>query len=262
MLTYRSKIGHFSSPHVLVLVEGVLFRLPQYLLCYNSSFFDRAFNGPWTQKGSSERELELKFATARSFELVVQWMYTSNVVLPPQQPHRSGSHQEKAHQETVIDVVYLAGEGVYFDANENSLSSDLKGSQTITSYLEFLKLADDLDLLGPFDDIIGKIKAILISSELSLLQDHIRSASQLPCGHAIRKLFAQACVRPYIEDINKGPAGSKFRFMAEITEIESFAADLFYEYNEAIRQRQWESDLCATFPDPLTGMRCRIYRAF
>jgi hypothetical protein len=269
MLTCRSKIGYFSSPHVLVLVEGVLFRLPKDLLCYNSTFFDRAFNGPWTQRGSSDHDVELTFATARSFELVIQWMYTSNVVLPLQQLHRPGSHQAEAQPETVIDVVYLAGEGAYFDASENSLSSDnsgidLEASQTITSYLEFLTLADELDLLGSFDNIIEKIEAILISSELSLLQDHVRSASQLPRGHAIRKLFARACVRPYIEDINKGPADSDFRFRAEMTELESFAADLFCEYNEAIRQRELETGLYGspyTFPDPLTGMRCRIYRA-
>lgn len=237
----------FSSTPVIVRVEDREFRLPKELLCYNSTFFDRAFNGPWSRKdggGDGEREIRLGFATPDIFELVIQWMYISDVVLPPVS-HLALAHDEPAKNhnpaDTVMDPTYLGGEGVYFDAAENSAESSRAStpvpaaSHAISNYVAFLKLADALGLLGPFDIIINRITTALLTSEEALQGTHIREASELPRGHAVRRMFAQVCVRPYVQ-ATITTAGEGFRFADEVLQIEGFAADLFYELGEEVRR--------------------------
>jgi hypothetical protein len=230
MLTYRSMTKLFSSPLVVVRVEGREFRLPKELLCYNSLFFDRAFNGPWSRKDGEdgEREIEFSFATRDTFELVIQWMYLSDIVLP--HPHEPA--KDRAAAGTVTDPVYLGGE----HAAENSSipPSAPAASHTITTYLAFFKLADALGLLGPFDAILDRITAALQSSEEALQAAHIHEASELPRGHAVRRMFARACLRSYVQETMVALRG-EYRFAREVREIEGFAADLFYEFGEAVR---------------------------
>lgn len=256
-LTGRSKIQYFSGPEVTVRVCGRDFILPKSLLCYNSTFFDRAFNGPW--KEGVEQEITLSSASVEAFEMVVQWMYTSNAVIPkPRLEPQPQPQPQSDGQRTIIDFEYLNDGDTYYDPDESSSNdkSDVKvNSQNIISYLGFLKLADELDLLGPFDDILSNIKEILISSQLSLQPEHIRGASELPSGHGLRKLFAQACVKRYINDTIRD--SKSFRFATEMDEVESFAADLFKEVDKVLRQRH---KMAKTRPeysyfDPLTGER-------
>jgi hypothetical protein len=71
-------------------------------------------------------------------------------------------------------------------------------AKKISSLLQFFILADQIDLLGPFDSVLDSMKSILVVNYKALLLEHIRVAVLLPQNHTIRKLFAQSCVWGYV----------------------------------------------------------------
>jgi len=85
-----------------------------------------------------------------AFQMAIQWMHTSAVCLP-----------------------------FVFQDNKK-----------ITSLLRFLALADQIDLLGPFDSIIASIKAVLLLDHENLLPEHVRAGVLLPQNYPVRKFFA------------------------------------------------------------------------
>lgn len=213
------------------------------LLCYNSTYFDQKLNseGDGTRVKLENAALVIPHGSPETFELVVQWMYTANLVLPvPAQP---GSQNEVAQGATA----------------EQKNAPESAASRAITSYLEFSKMANQIGLLGPFDLINNQVKAFLCAPEHNLLPCHIRSAMELPRGHAMRKLFMQACVAQYVKDIKT--QSSEFRFTIELNEVEPFAADLLRGFNQAVRLGSTQVVMegkrsCVvffTFNDPLTG---------
>jgi hypothetical protein len=136
-----------------------------------------------------------------------------------------------------------------------------ESTYTITSYVQFFMLAEKMDLLCPFSNIIRRVKSILCQSESHLLPEHIRIAAGLPRGHELRKVFAQACVGLYIADVKVQPTRDNFRFKAEMNEVESFAADLLHEYDLIARQgrMEWKNGgLHFLYKDPLTGKPQRL----
>jgi hypothetical protein len=198
-------------------------------------------------------------------------MYTGDVILPlltQQQQRFAGKDIPKKIEKKSIcskrlSLTLLRLDNSIVDSytSNNASSTDdvdieSEGSRNITRYLDFFKLAVEIDLLGPFDKIIDRVRAILVLSERCLLSEHIRSAADLPIGHTIRKFFAQACLKSYVIDINSYHPGKEFRFMAELDGIESFAADLLYEFNQAMHKghlKPCEGGRFYLFKDPLTG---------
>ena len=136
LTTISGKLELYSRPLVTVFVgpEKHEFKLPKNLICYNSKYFDRAFNGPF--KEAEEHTLHLVDCDKEEFERVVQWMLTYNVHFDP---------------------------GSFFQVKE-----------TISTMVAFLKLADRLDVLGPFDSVIDKIRRLLVEdtnvSQLSMFK--------------------------------------------------------------------------------------------
>jgi hypothetical protein len=133
------------------------------------------------------------------------------------------------------------------------------GAWKITNYLNFLKLAQQIELLGPYDSVYEGLVDVLVSSRMSLNIEHLRVAAELPTGHFIRKLFARACVIPYIHDSNLDrhiPDRITFVWHQALDEMESFASDLFKEYGQTIRKKQIHKtgrQNYLTFKDPLIG---------
>lgn len=114
----------------------------------------------------------------------------------------------------------------------------------VTEYIAFLKLADEIDLLGPFDIIVSAIKSAFKSQPLSLLGSHVCAVAEFPQSHPLRKLIAHTCVRDYIADTMAeiDPQGiqkqkSMFRFIKELEVFESFSSDLFREYRSCLAFR-------------------------
>ena len=73
---------YMSSVKVTVLVgtELVAFKAPKDMLCHHSKFFDRALNGKW--KEALENQITLEEDKPSAFELIVQWMFTGNIICP------------------------------------------------------------------------------------------------------------------------------------------------------------------------------------
>lgn len=121
------------------------------------------------------------------------------------------------------------------------------------------RLADQLDLLGPFDGI-NEIKDRIIGDCRSLNAEHVRSAAELPTNHAVRILLIQACIVPYVWECHEGTIfydvpGLKME--KAVNEIDSFAADFFREYDRVVRKERRVSvngkRTIHTITDPLTG---------
>lgn len=142
--------------------------------------------------------------------MVVQWIYTFNVIIP-----------------------------------RGSQSSP--GPAAISLILSFLILADEFDLLGnTFICVAKRLKDCIKADRLSLQAQHIHLAAKLLSGHPLlRKLFARACVPSYIRYLWFGTNDSspaEFRFEKELDEVEGFAHDLLKALQEAIRAREYDSD--------------------
>lgn len=199
----------------------------------------------------------------------MQWLYTSQVV-----PH---AHQASSQDATnaVVKETDDASETRQYSVASNGI--DLKwveeeniglefypefakneGAQTISRLLSFLKLAEQIALLGPFDGPIATITDILISSRSALMPGHIQITAQFPPGHVLRKLFGQACMRDYVHDIlpRANPKPSLFRFSKEMDELDSFAADLARVYRDMPKKRNISAKsqgVTYIYTDPLTG---------
>jgi hypothetical protein len=82
-----------------------------------------------------------------------------------------------------------------------------------------------------------------------LSAQNIREVVELPRGHALRQLFAEACVRPYLENL-KEP--TPFKFQAEVDDLEAFASDLHRALDATLKNAVVVMNGCRV-PDPITG---------
>lgn len=112
-------------------------------------------------------------------------------------------------------------------------------AKQLDSYVDFLKLADKVDLLGPFDSVIASLRLILnlpqsgehgspasqVQSlygadwaaplpEIIIQPHHIEDAFELPSGHGLRTAFVDACVDSYLQSASIGSRHA-FKFQAE-----------------------------------------------
>lgn len=259
----RSKLALYNSPMVTVLLDGGEFSLPRGLLCYNSEFFDRALNGYYEE--AAQDYILLSGCSVDSFTLVIQWLYHAQIMLPSRETTSKGSHTTDVRESDIRDIP----NGSYVDSDEEEAwmevhesveprprPKDTKAKQ-ISRLLAFLKLADRIMLLGPFDNVLATIKELILSDRNCLTAEHIRSAAELPAAHGARKLFAQACFKDYISSLFSGTNKVAFKFDKELSELESFSSDLFQEFNYAVRERkykeahQYSSDRKGILVDPL-----------
>jgi len=214
----------FDGPKVLLIVGAKKYKLPKRLACRSSTFLSSAFNGPF--KEGETQELMLKDTTADAFELVIQWIYTGNLVLP-------------AIVQTDTDA--------------------------ISRILDFLNAADFLDLDGnPYPAVVEELKARLIKSREALNSAHIIKAMALPSEHTTRKVIMQACIGLYFISLGASWTYERhyttsmfpFKFDKELTQVDGFAADLFRLCDEV---RRTKDSSWGSVKDPLTGST--IYNA-
>ncbi|KAH7364290.1 hypothetical protein BKA65DRAFT_134120 [Rhexocercosporidium sp. MPI-PUGE-AT-0058] len=260
---FCERLKLFESQRVAVLVspKEVLFSIPKDLLCANSTFFDRAFNGKF--KESVELTMHLPEDTVLAFQMLLQWVYTGNIII---------------------------------DTNGGA-------TEKIGIYLDFFKLADKIDLLGPLDLITGNFKQHLCHTRLllerqsncgqecatngnqadaicscrrdsswiatgrhaitcdivqancvskeahiDLLRDgvitseHIQSAFELLPDHVARQTLVRACVAPYIMSCTMS---YKFKFSKELETVEDYCQSL-------LKEVALTRTLNNVFTDPLT----------
>lgn len=192
---------------VTIHVDGRDFLLPRGLLCYNSEFFDRALNGYCGE--ATQDHMTLPRCSVETLELIIQWFYNAQIVLQARkaksQSNQDSESQQEAQTSDERPNYVLLHRDISDDNEEENDDSERDARETpgidrgnvqdtkaqdISRLLAFLKLADRIILLGPFDSVVATIKALILGSRDSLQAEHIRSAAELPAGHGVRKLFA------------------------------------------------------------------------
>lgn len=149
---------------------------------------------------------------------LIKWMYTGNLVLLPQ------------------------------------------GSKTLDQFLpgaiEFRELAHFVMLTEALAQPLSNVKFALIQHRKSLTNRHIRHVLKLPQNDELRNMFAQACVKPYIENMHVFVLEKRKRHLfrhSEMLQVEGFAADLFKAFDETMQNGLRENrDGTQYVRDPLT----------
>jgi hypothetical protein len=211
----------FDGNKVSVVVGGKEFRLPEALLCYYSTYFKAALRGGLEE--AKEGTITLSSDNSiETFELIVKWIYTGGCM---------------------VDFPQLPALAEMTKAQHN-----VEVSKLLTRYIEFLKLADEIDLFDSFEAIFEKVKDALWSRSCDhqpLLGSHIRSIFQLPRGHRLRKLIINVVIGDYIQDIMSPSFGQTnsekhFMFGDEVHEIENFASDLLQIFQKLMGTKIWD----------------------
>jgi hypothetical protein len=210
------------------------FKLPKGLVCHNSTYFDRAFNGEFIEGRTQSITVS---ASVDTFKQVIQWLYTSQVTFPSPTPSKKPKIQ--ATDSSTVEFKDL-------------------DSQQVTDLTQFLVYANEINLLGPFDKIIETLKSIIIRNSACLLPQHIRTAYQLPRHHPLQKLVVQACVMVYAYHMTRHWPSEifikprNFPFKEEKAELDVFAADLLREYERVLEMSFEDEDGDFHWYDPLS----------
>ncbi|PVH88238.1 hypothetical protein DL98DRAFT_565906 [Cadophora sp. DSE1049] len=281
----------WQSPPVSIMVHGIEVKVPKDLLCYNSSYFNSAFNGPF--KEGEEQKLDFHDCSADTFQMAVQWIYFSQVKVPAcqvaAQEAPAATKQSNIQNSTQAGCTAIQANSTtpwrsrQSSVASNEVDTNLRAwaidenldiqfypdfalndkAQTVSRLLAFLKLADKIDLIGPFDSVIASIKQVIASSpgRRALLPGHIRLAAELSPTHPIRKLFADACFREFVQDLIPNNAQCKpFRFDRELSELDSFSSDLLRSYRQSDRKKGANKKNAPefSFTDPFTESKFNI----
>ncbi|PQE20772.1 BTB POZ-like protein [Rutstroemia sp. NJR-2017a BBW] len=199
---FASKIKLLKGPEVKIIVGPTkkAFNLHKRLLCASSPYFDRAFNGGFMEAGT--QELHFQDTTIESFYLVVQFLYTGNIVL-------------------------------FSELN--------RWEDKMTCILQFFISCDRFQLSISML-ALSQLKELLLNlhPDKLVLKRHIRDAMTLPVGRPARKLVVDACLRLYTLWMLTGcklKGDQNQALSAYINEFRDFAADLLQAYAAAARAR-------------------------
>ncbi|TAQ86521.1 hypothetical protein B7494_g5131 [Chlorociboria aeruginascens] len=217
---FSKKLELLEGPKVIIIVgpEKKEFKFPKQLICYHSPYFDRALNRTF-KDGEEDEEgmLTQELIPVKAFEMVQQFMYTGQVNTQ----------------------------------NAGNFTAE------ITAQLDFLHLAHEIALLGPFDSVVEGIKERLMNLRKEGKQTPtrlIRRAMQLPAKHAARKLVVDSCVKYYakflMENSQRTPAENNkpCPFQKVMDEWPIFAAELFNAFTAVACAKTAKK-----MKDPLTG---------
>lgn len=211
----------YSGPQVIIRLAPTNreYRLSKALLCEQSPTFKAAFEGSFVE--SQEQMMTLNeedgVISTQSFELLVQWMYTGQVVFGDLSPSESVA----AALELLRIADFLGATGME-DRMAEHIKTLINGSSVPYDY--------------DFDS-----NTYLIGSDL------IASAVRLPHGHPVRKTLAAASVRGYLK-------GDGYRFAKEAKEIPGFSSDLLDAVRSALNTlRKGSFEVSVT--DPISGQQ-------
>ncbi|CAL3962087.1 unnamed protein product [Diplocarpon coronariae] len=257
---FLAKTALFAGPQVTVVVAEKEFALPKALLCYSSRFFDAVFKGEDAEGGG--QKTDLPGCSSDTFGLAVQWMYQSQVVVPTRH-HAAPAAAAAAHDAGISSPAPSRQSSEALDDadlrwfEEEKLDLEMYpgfakngGAQTISRLLSFLTLAERIELLGPFDSVFATIKCTLATFgffaprvgyiRTALMPGHIRVAAEMPGSHPVRKLFADACFREFMQDMFSSvqPPARPFRFDRELKELDSFGTEMLVALRAATRSRR------------------------
>ncbi|KAL2065053.1 hypothetical protein VTL71DRAFT_4193 [Oculimacula yallundae] len=270
---FQKKVALYSGPMITITVREREFMLSQPLLSYYTSFFDEDLKSPI--KEGEIRQLVFDGCSSETFQLVHQWIYSSQINIPTRQSAvqdvpincsqnstnsstkaKTRATTSEAHEDTPASSRQSSAIPTDTDADAAFLTwaqeEDVKiellpgietneNAQSVSRLLAFLKLAHDIELLGPFSSVVEEIRATITSFRSALLPGHIRVAAVFSSGHPVRTLIAEACTRAFASysfpRLVDGKKAATFRFEKELDELDGFAADLIREYTKASKKK-------------------------
>lgn len=269
-------------------------------MCYSSPIFDAAFNDNF--KEGKEQSLTLTDCSPETFSLVVQWMYQSLIVLPIPKANPPANSTvgnttdggpDTSKEAGILKAPNEACTQVQAESPQSSIAPEdlnlrwaqeeklkLKfypnfarypAAQTISRLLAFLRVADKIDLIGPFDSVIATMKDVLRDSTIAgrwgvartaLMSGHVRLAAEMPLSHPVRKLIADTCFREFVQDLFSPvqPPAKMFRFDRELRELDGFAADMLRKFRQTSKRRVQgaKKEYEWVLLDPLTETEFRV----
>lgn len=121
--------------------------------------------------------------------------------------------------------------------------TEKNGKQTLTNVLDFMLMADYLNLEDASHALDSQVQHALnlfplLSPNSCLTATHIQTSQLLPTGHSVRNLFVDACFEYYrssLQPTAKGYARKVFKFGDEVQKLDGFAADLARALVDAAR---------------------------
>jgi len=205
----------------VVTIGSTEYSLPKGLLCKQSKFFSRAFEGDF-KEGKEQRVAlseEIGVVSNRGFQCIIQWLLVGWVNF---------------------------GQG--------------PSEQGVTDALELARLADMLEIFGVESLAADRIEIIIKSYKESpvpppdfgrntsfINHEHVASGVYLPVGHPIRHVLARAAVEGMLQL-------EDHKFVKEIEKLPDFALDVFREVQTTLRD--FTSDRRGIyFKDPIRGDR-------
>jgi hypothetical protein len=194
LLTHHSIIHLYDGPRATILVgpQRQEFSLPKNLLEHHSRYFAKTFAGPWTE--GTDHTLILDEDDVDLFRMLIQWIYTGRVSLT------SGVQK----------------------------SEKMVPGSLITHYIQFLVLADKLEIFGMEAEVVGKVRELFsgFTSDYDIPccdRIHVHLAYGLPKNHPMRALIVRASIQNFFRYADKA---SSTKIWIEGKDYPDFAVDL------------------------------------
>ncbi|TVY43739.1 hypothetical protein LCER1_G008779 [Lachnellula cervina] len=205
----NSLLPLYSGPMVTIRIGGREYKLSKNLLCEQSRYFAKMFE-------------EGKFKEGEQQSCDLKPIDDSDKVVTTQS------------FEILVQWIYL-GKLVF---------PSMKPEEEITMALDFVRLADMVEVTGMETVIAEHIKNIILknpwpidtkwesyrhgdSNMFCVVPQHLKSAWKLPGGHPVRKLLAAASVEGYLRY-------EKPKYYQEMREVPGLLADLFDELKKVL----------------------------
>ncbi|KAJ6108242.1 hypothetical protein N7523_009565 [Penicillium sp. IBT 18751x] len=207
--------GYFTSevlplihgPAVKIRIEppGRVFVVAKDLLCKQSSYFAKMFNGKFSEGKTNEATLKVieGVLSLQSFEMLLQWLYIGNIT------YYSGD--VGAQISALIELARLAD------------MCAVHALEAATAKFIKMLIVDTSDLARVGYKMNPNANTYALSSH------NIHSATELPQGHKVRAVLAGASVEGYLRSENH-------KFRAILVENTSFKEDLICELKKGYKK--------------------------
>lgn len=207
------------------------YTLSKDLLCSRSDFFDACFNGNFLEGQTQVVHLDEEIQ-AETFEMLLQWLYTSKATQFP--PPCEIAHKEGENLAEVIKIP---------ERREVYVKKMDEFHHSLSAHLDFISLSESL-LFNPSPN-----KSFANGLAYHLLNlgwyfggkeekpwgpvfpEHLRRIWQRPRADPIREMMAIIVTEVYMREFT-----DTYVYEAELEDLEGFARDVLKVYGQAVKE--------------------------